>query len=146
MYGQGQWGGLGSGSNGLLPGLVPVAAGAGGAGGLVLEGGLGAICVGSGVCEAVAIGAGVIAIGVGVYEIGHIVFAQHGKGNVADSGVAAAVQEMVEQAKKAGQNLDRCDALALLEAAARQARNNALLQKIKATQKAWGCRASRLGR
>ncbi|HUO30004.1 MAG TPA: RHS repeat-associated core domain-containing protein [Bryobacteraceae bacterium] len=60
--GGGPWGEQWPGSNGFLPGLVPVAAGVG-------EIGLGALCVGSGVCEAIAIGGAVAAVGAGAYVI-----------------------------------------------------------------------------
>jgi hypothetical protein len=62
---------FGPGSNGLLPGLVPAAAGTGGAGEVALEGGLGALCVGSGVCEIAAATAAVGGIGYLIYTAIH---------------------------------------------------------------------------
>ena len=54
-------------SNGFNPAL----AGAGGAGGWILGGGMAGLCVGSGVCEAVAIGGAVVAVVGGAIYIGH---------------------------------------------------------------------------
>lgn len=61
VFAQGQ---IGSSGNALLP----VAAGAGG-GAVVLDIGIGTLCVGTGVCEIIAAGAAVVALGAGAYII-----------------------------------------------------------------------------
>jgi hypothetical protein len=48
--------------------LLPVAAGAGG-GAVVLDIGIGTLCVGTGVCEIIAAGAAIVAVGAGAYII-----------------------------------------------------------------------------
>jgi hypothetical protein len=64
-------------------------------------------------------------------------------GNVADTGIMEEVQRLIEAAKAAGAALTVCEALAQLMAAAERARDTGRIQKIKATQKAKGCRHSR---
>jgi hypothetical protein len=65
--------------------------------------------------------------------------AQHGKGNVADTGIVNEAQALIA----AGTVANICAALELLMAAARAARDTAKMLKIKATQKAYGCRRHR---
>lgn len=62
--------------------------------------------------------------------------------NVADTGVMEEVQKLVDAAKAAGTALTVCAALAQLLAAAKRAGDSKLVQKIKATEKAKGCRHS----
>lgn len=62
--------------------------------------------------------------------------------NVADTGIMGEVQQLIEAAKAAGAALTICEALAQLMAAAKRANDSARVQKIKATQKAKGCRHS----
>lgn len=58
--------------NGFLGPLAPVAVGAGGLGGDIVWGSLGAICVGSGACEIAAVGAGVAAVAaLIIYSVRH---------------------------------------------------------------------------
>jgi hypothetical protein len=65
--------------------------------------------------------------------------AQHGKGNVADTGVVSEAQALIA----AGAAAEICAALEILMAAARRAGDTAKMQKIKATQKAFNCRRHR---
>jgi hypothetical protein len=62
--------------------------------------------------------------------------------NVADTGIMGEVQGLIEAAKAAGRALTICEALAQLMAAAKRAGDSARVNKIKATQKAKGCRHS----
>jgi len=84
----------------------------------------------------VIIGVGVVVaaalIGTGVYMAS----------NVADTGIMGEVQGLIEAAKAAGAALTICEALAQLMAAAKRAGDSARVNKIKATQKAKGCRHS----
>lgn len=86
----------------------------------------------------------VVAIGiliVGLAAAGYVLMASHG--NVADTGIMEEVQRLIDAARAAGQALTICEALAQLMAAAERARDSAKIQRIKATQKAKGCRHSR---
>jgi Domain of unknown function (DUF4157)/Bacterial toxin 34 len=84
----------------------------------------------------VVIGVGVVVaaalIGAGVYMAS----------NVADSGIMDEVYGLIEAAKAAGRALTICEALAQLMAAAKRAGDSARVNKIKATEKAKGCRHS----
>ena len=62
--------------------------------------------------------------------------------NVADTGIMGEVQGLIEAAKAAGRALTICEALAQLMAAAKRAGDSARVNKIKATEKANGCRHS----
>jgi hypothetical protein len=65
--------------------------------------------------------------------------------NVADTGIMGEVHELIAAATAAGAALTICAALEQLMAAAKRARDTARINKIKATQKAKGCRHSRHG-
>jgi hypothetical protein len=65
--------------------------------------------------------------------------AQHGKGNVADTGIVGEAQALIA----AGAAAEMCAALEILMQAARTAGDKAKMQRIKATQKAYGCRRHR---
>jgi len=84
----------------------------------------------------VIIGVGVVVaaalIGTGVYMAS----------NVADTGILGDAQELIQAAKAAGAALTMCEALAQLMAAAKRAGDTSRAGKIKATQKAKGCRHS----
>jgi hypothetical protein len=64
-------------------------------------------------------------------------------GNVADTGILEEAQRLIQAAIAAGTALTMCEALAQLMAAAERARDTSRIQRIKATQKAKGCRHSR---
>jgi len=64
---------------------------------------------------------------------------QHGKGNVADTGVVSEAQAIIA----AGAATEICAALEILMEAARRAGDKAKMLKIKATQKAFNCRRHR---
>jgi len=63
--------------------------------------------------------------------------------NVADTGIMGEVHELIAAATAAGAALTVCAALAQLMAAAKLAGDSARVNKIKATEKAKGCRHSR---
>jgi hypothetical protein len=63
--------------------------------------------------------------------------------NVADTGIMGEVHELIAAATAIGTALTICAALEQLMAAAKQAADTARINKIKATQKAKGCRHSR---
>lgn len=67
-------------------------------------------------------------------------------GNVADTGIMEEVHNLIDEAKQAGRELTICQALAELMVQAKQARDKARIQRIKATQKAHKCRKSRPAR
>ena len=64
-------------------------------------------------------------------------------GNVADTGILEEVERLIQAAIAVGAALTMCAALAQLMAAAERARDTRRIQRIKATQKAKGCRHSR---
>ena len=66
-------------------------------------------------------------------------YAQRGKGNVGDTGVTNKARDIVDK----GGAPDVCAALEMLMDAAKCASDTATQAKIKATQKAFGCRHSR---
>jgi len=117
----------------ILPGLLPVAG--------IGEIGAGAVCVGSGVCEVVGVvilGGEAIYIG---YKLGQAI-EQRGRGrqgNVGDTRVMAEMQELIRKAKQAGVNLDPCDALNILKAAAQKANDRQEQRRIRTIQKTYGC-------
>ncbi len=61
---------------------------------------------------------------------------QHGRGNMADTGIE-------NEARQQFPNLDMCSALDLLMRAAKASGDTQKQQRIKKTQKAYGCRQSR---
>ncbi|MGK7902219.1 MAG: polymorphic toxin type 34 domain-containing protein [Hormoscilla sp.] len=61
------------------------------------------------------------------------------EGNVADTGILNEVRELISE----GSATTICEALEIMMAEARVARDTAKIQKIKATQKAKGCRRRR---
>jgi len=90
----GMWGGQSPAAGGgsapwgeQLPatGMFPVAVGVGGAGGWILDAGLGTVCVGSGVCEAIAIGGAAVAVGTGAYIIYKKISKASGKEKASDA-------------------------------------------------------------
>jgi hypothetical protein len=62
--------------------------------------------------------------------------------NVADTGIMEEVQRLIEAARAAGTALSICEALAQLMAAAKRAGDSGRVRRIKATEKAKGCRHS----
>jgi hypothetical protein len=69
---------------------------------------------------------------------------QHGRGNVADSGIQAEVNELLSPTDgNPPKAKDICDALAQLLKKAQCEGDTAKIQRIKKTQKYYGCRGSR---
>lgn len=64
-------------------------------------------------------------------------------GNVADTGIMEEVYALISATVLAGAKMTICEALAQLMEQAKRAGDKARIQRIKATQKAHGCRASR---
>ena len=87
------------------------------------------------------IGLGVAVVGLALIGTGYLLMSA--AGNVADTGIMEEVNRLIEAAKAAGQALTICEALAQLMAAAETAGDTQRIQRIKATQKAKGCRHSR---
>lgn len=102
--------------------------------GIVLAGGGTLLCQIAepcGIIEDVALVAGVVVSG------GALVWmSQHGRGRVSDTGIE-------NEARQRFPRLDMCSALDLLMAEAKSAGDTAKQQRIKKTQKAFGCRQSR---
>lgn len=65
------------------------------------------------------------------------------RGNVGDTGIEEAAHERIRQDKAQGKKTDMCAALAALMAGAKDART---IERIKKTQKLYGCRGSRANR
>jgi hypothetical protein len=84
-----------------------------------------------------AIGLGLAVVGAAVIGVGYVMMAS--QGNVADTGIVNEVNALIA----AGLAATMCEALQQLMDAASRARDTARMQKIKATQKAKGCRHSR---
>jgi RHS repeat-associated protein len=74
--------------------------------------------------------------------VSNVHWSQHGPGNVEDTGIMNEVRALI----KAGTAASVCAALDVLERAAKLVGDSAKLRKIRATQKAWGCRGSRQSR
>jgi RHS repeat-associated protein len=136
-------GGGGGSQDAMLAGLNQYFQGLGfsGAVAIPLGQGLGTlVCMGSGVCEVVAIGAGVGAAVWGSWQlgkwIGGLIFAT----NVKDSGI---VKDMYEAY---GNDVDPCDALEDMLAQAKADDDTARVERIKTTQKGFGCRNKAKGR
>ncbi len=80
---------------------------------------------------------------IGVIELIRVIqMSQHGPGNVADTGIMKEVWQMI----RAGVAATACEALDILAKAANAVGDSLRLKKIRATQKAMGCRASRQSR
>ena len=70
------------------------------------------------------------------FGLGAFLMAKGGKQNVADSGIVADMEELLE----CGTCVDKCDCLNLLDDAAKKAGNKARRQVIKKTMKFFGCK------
>lgn len=84
-----------------------------------------------------------VIIGIGVIELIRVIhMSQHGKGNVSDTGITKEAQDII----RAGLATGICEALQILENAAKSVGDSAKLRKIRATQKQFGCVGSRQSR
>ena len=92
------------------------------------------ICAIAEPCGAIVLGAAIAITGIEAGVAGYQIY-QRGRTNVADTGITSEAQQLIAQ----GLAKTMCEALAILQ---RQTRDSAKLQKIKATQKAFGCRRS----
>ena len=92
------------------------------------------ICAIAEPCGAIVLGTAIAITGIEAGVAGYKIY-QRGRTNVSDTGRVSEAQQLIAQ----GLAKRMCDALAILQAGTREAKR---LQRIKATQKAYGCRRS----